>query len=414
MKKLIIFLLLLSGTWLEIAAQSRNELTKSAKAGNAEAQYKLGVCYYKGALSYPGNYDEVTPNYDNAEYWFLKAAAHKYMNSYFDLGLLYQYYKIDKQKAIKWYKMYADAWYDKYGENSKSAIEGLAKLGVDYTPTIIKAPDFTAGTKKSTKVSEENKHAPDYTSSNANSIGKMETVGDYFTQEELDIINDAIKRNKGKETFTVTLPARKSATTEPSETIDDVAEKTANIDPIKKNAELYLRLNQTKNAYSSIEKYYRNNKSRISSDDLVTLALVVKNIQNIAQIEGMSAGMTMNFNKVMECTTVSTSANTLYKEMLIYAALQGNKTAELYISQEAALANAYRAMQNNNNYNFGQNSRTGRKTCSLCKGKGWISGSKTPTYGNLGTHWCKECEREVPNSHSHDRCPSCAGKGYIE
>lgn len=51
------------------------------------------------------------------------------------------------------------------------------------------------------------------------------------------------------------------------------------------------------------------------------------------------------------------------------------------------------------------------KTCSLCKGKGWIAGSKSPTYGNNSRQWCSTCDREVNASHSHDRCPSCSGRG---
>lgn len=52
------------------------------------------------------------------------------------------------------------------------------------------------------------------------------------------------------------------------------------------------------------------------------------------------------------------------------------------------------------------------RTCSLCNGKGWIAGSKTPTYGSTTQHWCDECQRTVNPSHSHDRCPSCSGMGY--
>lgn len=53
-----------------------------------------------------------------------------------------------------------------------------------------------------------------------------------------------------------------------------------------------------------------------------------------------------------------------------------------------------------------------KKTCSLCNGRGWIAGAKTPTYGNMGTKWCSDCGRDVPLSHSHDSCPSCRGLGY--
>lgn len=71
----------------------------------------------------------------------------------------------------------------------------------------------------------------------------------------------------------------------------------------------------------------------------------------------------------------------------------------------------------NQNSNFNtpvtspDNTRTRTKLCSLCKGKGWIAGSKTPVYGTGGIYWCDECGREVYASHSHDRCPSCGGTG---
>lgn len=58
-------------------------------------------------------------------------------------------------------------------------------------------------------------------------------------------------------------------------------------------------------------------------------------------------------------------------------------------------------------------SAVGSKQCSLCHGKGYIAGTSTPTYGNGGSYYCNECNREVPASHSHDRCPSCGGKGTV-
>lgn len=53
-------------------------------------------------------------------------------------------------------------------------------------------------------------------------------------------------------------------------------------------------------------------------------------------------------------------------------------------------------------------------TCSLCGGKGWIPGSKGTTYGSSSKYWCDDCRMEVSLSHSHDRCPSCGGKGSIQ
>lgn len=86
---------------------------------------------------------------------------------------------------------------------------------------------------------------------------------------------------------------------------------------------------------------------------------------------------------------------------------------------ESFLRNAQIASQHYNNTsngtysNGGSTTTTSTKQCSLCKGKGWIAGSSTPTYGNTSSYWCEECSSEVNASHSHDRCPSCGGKGYI-
>lgn len=82
------------------------------------------------------------------------------------------------------------------------------------------------------------------------------------------------------------------------------------------------------------------------------------------------------------------------------------------------LRNARVMSQVENNINrsspsFEGTSSSSRKTCSLCHGKGWIRGSSTATYGNTGTHWCSECGEQVNASHSHNKCPSCGGKGYI-
>ncbi len=58
------------------------------------------------------------------------------------------------------------------------------------------------------------------------------------------------------------------------------------------------------------------------------------------------------------------------------------------------------------------NTNDNSRRCSLCGGKGWRAGNKTPVY-NMGTTYCRECDGYFPNSHSHDQCPSCQGRGYV-
>ncbi len=83
----------------------------------------------------------------------------------------------------------------------------------------------------------------------------------------------------------------------------------------------------------------------------------------------------------------------------------------LHGAQQAAQAYG----NSNQNFKFPMTSpgstKTRTKVCSLCRGQGWIAGSKTPVYGTSGSYWCEECGREVYASHSHDRCPSCGGSG---
>ncbi len=88
---------------------------------------------------------------------------------------------------------------------------------------------------------------------------------------------------------------------------------------------------------------------------------------------------------------------------------------QVFLRGAQQAAKAYGANTPKSNYSnpFASpgNDRTKSKQCSLCKGKGWIAGSKTPVYGTGGSYWCDECGREVNASHSHDRCPSCGGSG---
>lgn len=76
----------------------------------------------------------------------------------------------------------------------------------------------------------------------------------------------------------------------------------------------------------------------------------------------------------------------------------------------------------NNSYNYGgydnSSSSSGYtgpkyKVCSYCKGRGWVSGSKTATYGLTGQYYCSDCGTMVNQSHSHDQCPSCGGSGQV-
>lgn len=58
-------------------------------------------------------------------------------------------------------------------------------------------------------------------------------------------------------------------------------------------------------------------------------------------------------------------------------------------------------------------SRTKKRTCSMCHGRGWIAGTSGVSFDSSTSYYCKECGREVPSSHTHDTCPSCRGEKEI-
>lgn len=76
--------------------------------------------------------------------------------------------------------------------------------------------------------------------------------------------------------------------------------------------------------------------------------------------------------------------------------------------------NGYNNSGGYNNSSSGSNYSSPKyKQCSYCKGRGWVPGSKTATYGLTGQYYCSDCGEYVNQSHSHDQCPSCGGTGQV-
>ena len=89
--------------------QSRKDLLKSAKKGDAEAQYKLGYCYEYGMKIYPEFLKErVKPNLKKAEKWYLEAAKQNYPIAYYSLGNVYAK-NLEYGNATLWYKRAVDS-----------------------------------------------------------------------------------------------------------------------------------------------------------------------------------------------------------------------------------------------------------------------------------------------------------------
>ena len=109
MKIILLFvgIVLWSGlTWAhnvsETAAAYSPELVQKAEAGNAEAQYSLGVCYFKGK--------GVDQNAEAAVKWWTLAAKQGNAYAQFNLGECYDEGKgvaKDAREAVKWISLAA-------------------------------------------------------------------------------------------------------------------------------------------------------------------------------------------------------------------------------------------------------------------------------------------------------------------
>lgn len=97
---------------VSLADPSFDEVMAKAKAGNAIAQYNLGVMYANG--------EGVSRDYKQATNWYTKAAEQGYARAQFNLGLQYeegQGVKQDYEEAVSWYtkaaeRDYTDAQYN--------------------------------------------------------------------------------------------------------------------------------------------------------------------------------------------------------------------------------------------------------------------------------------------------------------
>ena len=98
-------------------SEAEKNLLEAAKKGNADAQFKLGVCYAKG--------DGVAQDQTKAVEWWHKAAAQGHAEAQYGLGLCYVDgigVEKDQTKAVEWLRKAA-------AQGHAAAKENLERLG---------------------------------------------------------------------------------------------------------------------------------------------------------------------------------------------------------------------------------------------------------------------------------------------
>ena len=235
-------------------------------------------------------------------------------------------------------------------------------------------------------------------------------------QKEIDRLDKIMEEaSVNAPNFLVDPPVvRKSSTSvTPTIKIDSSGKSNTNdLDRDKRIVKNYISQGNSIAAYNYIKEEFKENYPADSNEQFGYTTLLQDIITGLTN-DGNKAINSLDFATGLSITCYLSGADQLHIELLAKAAANGHTEANKILQLKAAM---YGGSGGNvsipYNSNSGSSSSSSQKTCTLCNGKGWIAGSKTPTYGNTGAHWCSECARNVNALHSHDTCPSCSGRGY--
>ena len=88
---------------LNVGEVAQKEMLQLAEAGDADAQFSLGVMYEQGK--------GIRQDYTEAVRWYRKAAEQGYAEAQYNLGVMYaegQGVRQDEAEAVKWYRKAAE------------------------------------------------------------------------------------------------------------------------------------------------------------------------------------------------------------------------------------------------------------------------------------------------------------------
>lgn len=187
--------------------------------------------------------------------------------------------------------------------------------------------------------------------------------------------------------------------------------------------ESYIAMGESSKALKYLDNLFKDGYPT-DPDELFAYAGMAQSLEVAFRKEAGAKAFTMDPASMVGSMAASSnqqSAGVMLRVLMYLAASKGHSLAAQFLQAQMAIDQGNNAYYNQLNSIMGNGGGSGsssngegksKSTCSLCKGKGWISGSKTPTYGNTGRHYCDECDEFVNASHSHDQCPSCGGRGY--
>ncbi|RHH07885.1 hypothetical protein DW228_18300 [Bacteroides fragilis] len=231
-------------------------------------------------------------------------------------------------------------------------------------------------------------------------LDKVKTVEECMMQKAPQFADEPLAESKS--TVYVTSKIQSQSTTK--------RESANDLQRDKRTVTNYINQGNSTEAYNYLKKKLEENYPSDPYEQFDYAALLQNIIVGLTN-DGINVAYSTDLGSAMIISGCLTGARAMQAVLHAKAASNGHEGAKLMLQVQSSMyggGNMYTTPTNDNS----NGSYTAKKTCTLCNGKGWIAGSKTPTYGNNGTHWCNECGRNVNASHSHDRCPSCAGRGY--
>lgn len=260
-----------------------------------------------------------------------------------------------RMQTIAYYKKQADIYYDKFRIIDSITIAKLKELGINYDPT-------------------------------NGSCSYISTDADTYSNK-YDFSSNNIAEPKSHSQF--------------------------DLDRDTKIVNSYIAQGDSHAATKYLHKLFENDQYPEDANELFGYACLVENLTMQIQKRSVQSSSIMDIMSSFDTFTDQQTADKMLTTLLFLAANKGHRGAYQLLQLKTAMHSGESANLPQSNPGRSSNSIVGKKTCSFCHGKGWIEGSHTPTYGNTGTYWCGTCGSEVPHSHSHNKCPSCNGTGYV-
>lgn len=247
--------------------------------------------------------------------------------------------------------------------------------------------------------------------------GENGTLADYFTEEELAAINDALKTRKPAtgETITVQLPPSRGEDDEAAAPADGgtpVVADGMDDDVYRQVREEtigeirgYIEQKDFVKAYSSAMVLLEDERFfPTDPEDQCAFCTLLGDVKTLLTNEALMASASLNVGRYTALTTLSLNVQSWQQKLLIAAIGQGSQKATLMLQILNAATGMGGGSAPGGSVDFNRDYEPSliqvEETCTLCHGTGVIKTQSVTSYGTR-------------SQYVDEKCPSCGGKGTV-